>query len=405
MARQAHIGFLTTSFPRFEGDVAGNFVFGMARALARRGHRIEVIAPEPPERADWRGSPAWLSGIRVYGVPYVRPVRLQTLFYGAGAPDNVAQKPIRGLLAAPAALALGAQARRRSRGWQAVVSHWLVPSAMLAGMVRGPGTRHLAVAHSGDVHLIRRLPFRRRVLSSLLRGTDHLGFVSETLRLEFLGMLEGRIREIASRRSSVTPMGIDVEELKTEKSRDALRGALNLEGFTVLFIGRLVPIKGVDLLIDAVAGLEGVTLVVAGDGPERSRLQRIAESRGARVCFVGSVGSRLRAELLTAADVVALPSRVMKGGRHEGMPLALVESLSAGCPVVASRTGGMAELVKDPRMGRLVPPEDVGALRDAVFSLKQDADSLPLSAEFRKSTVRDRDWKRVIPGLEDLLLA
>lgn len=404
MPENAHIGFLTTSFPRFEGDAAGSFVFGMARALARRGHRIEVVAPEPPSPADWRGNPAWLSGVRVRSVSYARPARLQTLFYGAGVPDNVARHPLHGLLSVPAAAALGAAVRRRATMWQAVVSHWLVPSGLVAGMVRGTGIPHLAIAHSGDVHLLKKLPMRRFVLSRLLRGADHLGFVSETLREEFLGMLDGPLRKIGSQRSSVTPMGIEINDFENGKSRETLRSELGMNGVVVLFLGRLVPIKGVDLLIEAVQGLDGVTLWVAGDGPERTRLQRKAQPLGEKVRFLGLVGPAKRAELLTAADGVALPSRVMQGGRHEGMPLTLIEALAAGCPVVATRTGGMAELVNDPKIGRLVEPDDVIGLRDALAELHQNGMLLSGSAEMRKAAVADRDWDHLASFYEDLLL-
>src|SRR5690348_2455743 len=85
-----HIGLLTTSFPRFEGDVAGSFVLGFARALVARGHTLTVLAPEPLDRIE---PPDFGSTIAVRYVPYVRPRSLARTFYGAGVADN-AKNPL-----------------------------------------------------------------------------------------------------------------------------------------------------------------------------------------------------------------------------------------------------------------------------------------------------------------------
>ena len=84
---------ITTSFPRFCGDPAGCFVFGLARELVSRGHLVEIIAPEAKEPADWGEDTPWLEGVRVFAAPYIRPRRLSGLFYGAGVPDNLKWTP------------------------------------------------------------------------------------------------------------------------------------------------------------------------------------------------------------------------------------------------------------------------------------------------------------------------
>src|SRR5687768_12606658 len=97
------VGLLTTSFPRFEGGIAGQFVLGFARALAARGHELSVLAPEPHERLTL---PTW-PGVRLRWLGYLRPRTLQRTFYGAGVPDNLRRDPRAwlGLLPFSAALA------------------------------------------------------------------------------------------------------------------------------------------------------------------------------------------------------------------------------------------------------------------------------------------------------------
>ncbi|MCP4199255.1 MAG: glycosyltransferase family 4 protein, partial [Proteobacteria bacterium] len=369
------VGFVTTSFPRWEGDPAGSFVFGLARALCRRGHRIEVVAPAPPGRADWGQGAPWLEGVRVFGAPYAWPRCLQRLFYGAGVLDNIAQNPVVAGLVPGAVGSLAWTTGSRMGFWNAVLSHWLVPSALIAGLVRKRNStvRHLGLAHSADVHLLKKLPMGHWLATAVVRSTDHLGFVSNGLREEFLATLDPVESEKARARSSVTPMGIDCKSLVSTISRQAARRKLKVAGYAVLFVGRLVPIKGVGVLLEAAANKDELQVIIAGDGPSRGALERQARERGVNARFLGWIGPEQRTELFQAVDVVVVPSRVLADGRHEGLPLVLIEALAAGRPVIASDTGAAAELIEHGRTGLLVPPENAQALRGAMDLIRRNS--------------------------------
>ncbi|HUT77240.1 MAG TPA: glycosyltransferase family 4 protein [Polyangia bacterium] len=397
------IGVVTSSYPRRDGDPAGSFVHGLARALARRGHRIEVVCPEPAGPTDWATGTTWLDGIRVFPAPYARPRRLQRLFFEAGTPDNLRQEPWLATLAPLAIAVLARQVWRRQARWDAVVSHWLVPSALAAcapGLLPGETPRHLAIAHSGDVHLLGRLPGGRTLLGFLARRVDALGAVTSQLQQELSSLLAG-----ADAGTPVTtPMGIDLGSLRSARPRGEIRRELGLgDDLAVLSLGRLVPIKGVDVLIDALAGIPGIALVVAGDGPERDRLESTAASRGIPTRFLGTVDPRRRAELLAAADAFALPSRVLSGGRHEGLPLALLEAMAVGLPMVATRTGGVPEVVEDGVSGLLIPPDDPGALRDALGRLAGSPALRASLGDAARPVGAARDWDALAPLYERLL--
>jgi glycosyltransferase involved in cell wall biosynthesis len=131
-------------------------------------------------------------------------------------------------------------------------------------------------------------------------------------------------------------------------------------------LGRLHEQKGFDVLIRAVAGLPGISLVIVGDGPERQALERLAVDLGVadRVSMPGwtdDATSRLR-----SFDVLALPSR------YEGLPLVLLEAMLGGVPVVASAVGGVPDAVRDDESGLLVPPDDVDALQGALSRMAAD---------------------------------
>ena len=147
--------------------------------------------------------------------------------------------------------------------------------------------------------------------------------------------------------------------------RDHVRRALVLgEGPVVATVGRHVPLKGLSVLIDALRDAD-IGWLAIGDGPERSALQRAAREAGVDVRWVGQVNPSVRDTLLGAADVLAHPT-VPSGGRSEGAPLAVMEALTLGLPVVASAVGGIPEWA---RCGVVtVPPSDPSALRQGLMA-------------------------------------
>ena len=137
-------------------------------------------------------------------------------------------------------------------------------------------------------------------------------------------------------------------------SRDTLRARFGMTAPTLVFAGRLVPQKSLEIGIEA-ARRAGVDLVVAGNGPERARLEAIGHAR-----FLGPLAREDVLALFQAGDASLLSSS------WENFPHGVVESLAAGTPVVATRVGGVAELVRDGENGLLVEPRDVNGMAAAI---------------------------------------
>ncbi len=390
------IGLLTTSFPRTPDDIAGNFVLGFARALAQRGHELDVLAPEPAEPMSVHDTP----NISLHHVPYLRPRKLQRTFYGAGVPDNVQhdRTALLGALSYP--IALAARSALLAPRWNAVISHWALPSAVCAG-IAARGLPHLAVLHSADVHLLGRLPLRTHLARHMTDHASTLWFVSEQHREQFVQLLPASHTSAARARAFVSPMGIDPPQV-TPSSRTQGRATWGLQRFSVLALGRLVPVKGLDTAIEAVAQLDA-TLLVAGEGPERARLEQLGRARRADVRWLGNVTGPRKTELLAAADAFVLPSRVLPSGRSEGMPHALLEAMAHGLPVVATRVGGVSELLRDGTSALLVPPDDPALLRAALMRLQSDP---PLREQIRQQARACTEgllWPNLAPRIEGLL--
>jgi rhamnosyl/mannosyltransferase len=173
-------------------------------------------------------------------------------------------------------------------------------------------------------------------------------------------------------RAVIAPMGIDLPH-NSATDRERARRDLSLTQFSVLALGRLVPVKGIDVLLRASRNRPW-TLLIAGDGPERTRWE--AEARRLRVDarFFGEVAGAQKRLLLTAADAFALPSRVLASGRSEGAPVALLEAMSFGLPSVASSVGGVTDVLPPgDRAGFLVPPDRPDHLMAALDRLRLDA--------------------------------
>ena len=160
------------------------------------------------------------------------------------------------------------------------------------------------------------------------------------------------------------PNGVDPDEFDVAPAAD------NELGEYVFAVGRLVPQKGFDVLLDAFASssLDGLKLTIAGDGVERQRLEARTDELGlrCRVRFVGMVDRSRLAGLLCGARAFAFPSR------GEAFGIALLEAMAAGVPSVAAAAGGIPEFVRDGENALLVPPDDASALARALARLSSD---------------------------------
>jgi glycosyltransferase involved in cell wall biosynthesis len=164
---------------------------------------------------------------------------------------------------------------------------------------------------------------------------------------------------------------VDPERLEPTAERETLRAGHGLGPRTVVVLSAasLVRRKGLDLLLEAFARTapgRDTVLWLAGDGPERTALETRAArpDLAGRVRFLGRTAAV--ADLLAAADLVAMPSRA------EGLGIAALEAMASGRPVLATRVGGLGEAVVDGRTGLLVPPEDVAALEAGLRRLIDD---------------------------------
>ena len=213
-----------------------------------------------------------------------------------------------------------------------------------------------------------------------------------------------RLRIAPARKFRVIPLGLDLARYAQPDARlrAAERAALDIPDASVVavFMGRLVPIKRVDVLLDALAAALArrpeIVLVVVGGGECEARLRAQAEALGiaAAVRFVGYRADI--ASILAAGDVAVLSSA------NEGTPVALIECAAAGMPLVATDVGGVRDVVAD-GTGELVRAGDALALGDAVARLAADPDRRrEMGAAARRHVLARYDAARLVSDVDAL---
>jgi glycosyltransferase involved in cell wall biosynthesis len=183
--------------------------------------------------------------------------------------------------------------------------------------------------------------------------------------------------------------------------REELRASFAMSGATLAFAGRLTAQKALEVALEALARVDDVTLLIAGEGDRRGPLEAKAVELGlgSRVRFLGAVPRERIVELFRAADATILSSS------WENFPHTVVESLAAGTPVLATATGGVAEVVRDGENGLLVPSGDPEALAEAIRRYLGCSDLRERLRAAAASSVADYAPERVFARLEQALVA
>jgi glycosyltransferase involved in cell wall biosynthesis len=276
--------------------------------------------------------------------------------------------------------------------------HWVVPNGPIGALVARRRDLPLVVSlHGSDVSVAGRSRLLARAARWSFARADAVTAPSEDL-------LE-RARSLGARgRLELVPYGVDATAFRPDED-DArnLREELGLvpDDVVVLGVGRFIPVKGFEYLVDAVAHARAdvplLKLVLVGDGDLSSALRARAERAGLgdAVRFTGLLPPAQVSRYLAAADLVAVPS-VHHDGYVDGLPNVALEAMSSATPLVASRVGGLPYVVEEDTTGLLVPEGDVDALAGAITRLARDPGLRTRMGEAARARVeRELTWEAV----------
>lgn len=385
---------LSSTYPRWAGDHEPGFVHELSRRLATT-FQVTVVTPHSPGACPREV----MDGVEVIRYRYA-PARMETMVYGGGMAANLRRSPWKAL-ALPGFLVgmyLAARSVLRSRPVTAIHAHWLLPQGLVARRLgKVFGVPFLVTSHGGDMFGLRgKLPTRMKRQVALSAAA--MTVVSTAMREE-----AGRL-ELFPPSLEVLPMGVDFEsrfipDPGVERDRDRL-----------LFVGRLVPKKGLRHLLDALPIVaerrSDVTLDIVGFGPEERALREQVNCVGIsrRVNFIGSVPQRDLPALYRRAALFVGPFIRDATGDQEGLPVALMEAIGCGCPAVVGIVAGLEDLLGDEMCDVSVDPRNASALAQAIIANLEHPEFAEARAlKLREAAVRKVDWGPVAAGYTRVL--
>ncbi len=361
---------LSTLFPDATRPSFGVFVERQTRGLAALGDvELQLVAPigVPPwplsRHPNWRALAAVPASETWRGLTVHRPRFPILPGMGALNPRSIAGTLLPML-----------RALRKDFRFDVIDAEFFFPDGPAAVRLGGAlGVPVSIKARGADIHHWGRQRATARLVREAGRAAGGMLAVSAALKADMvaLGLPAERIR--------VHYTGVDLDRFRPSPNRAAAKAALGVTGPMLLSVGALIPRKGHDLAIAAMAELPDATLLIAGHGPERAALEALIAARGLgdRVRLLGSQPHDALPALAAAADVGVLVSS------SEGLANAWVEALACGAPIVIADVGGARELVDRPEAGRLVAraPAAIAAGVRAVLAADYDPQAVRATAE------------------------
>ena len=342
---------LTTSFPRFKGDHSGIFVKSICESICNNNN-CTVIAPQNGKIIN-----PYNAMYKVINFRYFIPKCLQTLCYGDGIIDNIKNNYLNIVLVPFFLASFYLTALKYRKSINIIHSHWIFPSGLIGAILsRKYNIKHIITVHSGGLFLLTRLPLGTFILKFIYQHSDQVVCVSQELKRKIVDFLENSDKII------VLPTGIDLND--DHQNKDNIKNYSDKKSLKVLFIGRLIKIKGIEYLIKAVSQINNVTLYIAGDGKRQNRLKKLASQLNVKAEFLGFVSGDKKREVFEMIDIVVVPSIVLGGGRSEGVPVVILESFKFGKPVIGSNIGGIPDVLEDGINGFLFEPCNILMLKN-----------------------------------------
>lgn len=384
------IAMLSHSYPYVEGSHAGQFVHELASTLVKQGHSIYALIPTPSQ-----DPPQTLDGVNLV---YYRAH--DKVSYGH-ADSQYVRKPRLSVALSLVSAIWTLNNLVRKEDMDLLHAHWAVPMGFVGSVVKSlRGTPLVITTHGRDIYNdqetganISSLWFVRPFLRFALQKADGVVAVSQDCKR--YAVQAGA----ASRKTKVIYNGVNTKAFSPGQDRKqeiSQRLQIDLSATWILFVGTLAEYKGIDILIRSLrrlidSGEQAIALII-GDGPDREALIELRDSLGLedKVRFLGSIPNVDLPPYINSCDVFVLPSR------RESFGIAAVEAMACAKPVVATRVGGLQEIIDDNQNGLIVEPENVDQLTHALRTIVMDKEyAMRLGENARRKAVETFDWANI----------
>ena len=363
-----------STFPRWKDDTEPRFVLDLASHMTDE-FDVTVLVPAAPGAKNREV----LEGVQVIRYHYFPVHKWETLCYPGAIVPRIKEKKIRALLVPFLLLSLYFHLWKILPEYDVVHAHWLIPQDIVQSFFKKP---YIVTGHGGDVVSLNK-GIMRKLKVRCLKKARHVTVVSEYLK--------GRVQELVPEiEPEVISMGVDTRKFGRQYRVENYFGQGDKK--VVLFVGRLAEKKGVAYLIEAMKQIDAL-LVIVGNGPLRKTLEEQAEQVGKdRIRFLGEKTHEELKKIYASADIFVAPSVTAKDGDQEGLGLVLLEAMASGLPVVASKSGGITQIIKDGENGLLCEEKCVWQLAENICALLNDECLYKKIAENGNRTVKAYDY-------------
>lgn len=344
---------------------------------------IEVLVPS------WKGLKSHaIDGTRVHRFRYA-PARWEFLTHDEGAPNKIRKAPWLKWLAIPYVISGTVKCFLLSwrGGFSVLHVHWPFPHGLIgmisAGLLKIP---LILTFHGAELVLARHSFLARKVIEWSLRRCA-LATANSTYTKDL-------VEAIHPVGAEVLPYGAPFADRPGETRKEEKKC------FRILFVGRHIERKGVPHLLEATRHFPAHIdweLVIVGSGDQTGRWKAQAAGLGDRIRFTGKVDAEALQRLYASADVFVLPAIVDSRGDTEGLGVVLLEAIEAGVPVVASRVGGIVDVIRHEETGLLVAPGEPSLLAREIFRIHSDPElARALTARAKTHARKFFNWDSLI---------
>ena len=348
-----HVLHLTTSFPSNPSNISGPFIHKLALAEIRQGLVCTVLTPSSSRPANWP------SNYMVRRFRYA-PWSCQRLAQQPGGiPAALAAQPWLYCLLPPFLVGMGLSLIRLARQHNIIHAHWSVCGALAVLTQPIHQKPVITTLRGSDVNITKKSRIYNLLHKKAIQKSIFIVGVSQAIATDLRRQHPGMSDKIR-----FVPNGVDDAFYALPTGRDHLAPS----PFKLLFIGSLIPLKGLDVLLKALAGTNSQaswTLTVVGDGPEKDHIKSLATDLEIykKIRFLRSMSPDGIPQLMSDHHILILPSY------REGRPNVVLEAMAAALPVLATDIEGTRELIQHGQTGWLVPQGDVDALSGAFDDL------------------------------------
>lgn len=377
---------LASTYPRWKKDPEPQFIHELCKRLAKEFHIIALV-PDAQE-TDPNGL---LDGVEVIRYRYA-PKPFQSLVNNGGIVANLQTYLWKWLLVPGFLLGQYFTLNHllKTRTIDLIHAHWLIPQGFIAQQLcKKYNIPFIVTSHGGDLYGLQGHVLTK-IKKNVAESANAMTVVSSAMTIYL------QEQQIYPKKLDIIPMGIDLTTRFIPK-KDILRNSNE-----ILFVGRLVPKKGINFLLEALTILikkhPQLTLKIAGFGPEEIYLKSLVKQLNLENCvqFLGALSQEQLPTLYQTATVFVAPFIRADNGDQEGLPVALMEAIGCACPIIAGQVAGIKDLLGDDYEEASVDPRNIKNLAAAIDRILEN----PITAQERSERIRTRtlafiDWENV----------